>query len=67
MYKYQVNYTKHFLDGILANRTYHDYLRFADWATADNFKKLCEGGHVFKPFNGNGNYIADDIILTALD
>lgn len=67
MYKYQVNYSKRFKDCLLVNQLYHDFLRFTDWDSADEFKQLCESGHVFKQFNGNGSYIVEDVILTAID
>jgi len=67
MYKYQVNYSKRFKDGLLKNKLYHDYLRFADWQSANEFKELCESGHLFKACAGNGSYVAEDIILTAID
>lgn len=67
MYKYQVNFSKRFQDGILKDIVYHDFLRFADWKRANEFKELCESGHVFKSFNGNNSYITEDVILTSID
>ena len=67
MYKYQVNYSKRFIDGVLQGRLYHDYLRFADWHSADEFLKLCESGHVFAPCAGVSAYKAEDVILTAIE
>jgi len=67
MYKYQVNYSKRFLDGLLKGMLYHDHLRFADWHSANQFKELCESGHVFEQCHGNGSYKTEDIILSALD
>lgn len=66
-YRYQVNYSKRFTSGILEGRLYHDYLRFADWASADQFVKLIESGHEFAECSGNGSYTADDAILTAIE
>ena len=66
-YKYQVNYSKRFTSGILTGKLYHDHLRFADWQSADDFRKLIESGYEFKACAGNGSYTADDAILTAIE
>jgi hypothetical protein len=67
MYKYQVNYSKRFTDGVLKGRLYHDHLRFADWQSADKFRALCESGAVFEPCAGNAAYIAEDVALFAIE
>jgi len=67
MYKYQVNFSKRFVDGILKGRLYHDYLRFVDWQSADKFREKCESGHVFEPCAGNSAYKAEDVTLTAIE
>jgi hypothetical protein len=66
-YKYQVNYSKRFTSGLLVGFLYHDHLRFADWKSADQFKELCESGHEFQPFAGNGAYTVEDVSLFAID
>ena len=67
MYKYQVNYSKRFIDGVLQFRLYHDHLRFADWHSADAFRIKCESGHVFAPCAGNSSYMAEDVALLAIE
>lgn len=67
MYKYQVNFSKRFIDGPLKGRLYHDFLRFTDWQTADAFRIKCESGVAFEPCAGNAAYTADDVSLTAIE
>ena len=50
MYKYQVSFEKVFTSGPLIGRTYHDYLRFTDWKSADAYAK--RAGEVFKAYGG---------------
>lgn len=66
-YKYQCNYSKRFTSGLLEGKLYHDYLRFATWQDADNFRKLCESGHEFAPCAGNSGYVVEDVSLFAID
>jgi len=65
-YKFQVNYSKRFTSGILVGKLYHDHLQFADWQSADDFRKLCESGHEFQPCAGNGAYKVEDAALFAI-
>jgi hypothetical protein len=65
MYSYQVNFEKVFVDGILAGRRYHDWLRFADWQSADRFCK--REGEQFKAISGTGNYRMECPILSAIE
>ena len=67
MYKYQVNYSKRFTDGVLKGRLYHDHLLFADWQSADAFCIKCNSGHEFEPCSGNAAYIAEDVVLFAIE
>jgi hypothetical protein len=67
MYKYQVNYSKRFTDGLLKNRLYHDHVRFTDWQSADKFRALCESGHEFEPCAGNSSYLVEDVSLFAIE
>ena len=67
MYKYQVNFSKRFTEGPLKGRLYHSYLRFADWKTADAYRIKCESGAVFEPCAGNDAYVAEDVILMAIE
>ena len=64
-YKYQVSYGKRFTSGLLEGCLYDDFLKFTDWNTADDFRKLCESGHEFVPFAGS-NYKAEYSILEAI-
>ena len=53
MYRYQVNFEKVFTAGALKGRRYScNYLRFADWQSADAFAKSCDGVTVVKPCDG---------------
>jgi hypothetical protein len=67
MYKYQVNYSKRFIDGPLKGRLYHDYLRFTDLKTANDFRKKCASGAVFEPCAGNAAYTAEDVVLMIIE
>ena len=67
MYKYQVNFSKRFVNGPFKGSLYHSYLRFADWKTADAFRIKCESGAVFEPCAGNAAYIAEDVALFAIE
>lgn len=64
-YRYQVNFSKRFVTGILKGHLYHDYLRFADWKSADAFKARCDAGDVFG--TDAGTYRAEDITLSAIE
>ena len=67
IYKYQANFSKRFTSGPFAGKLYHDYLRFTDWASADEFRVKCESGHEFAPCAGNGAYKVEDVLLTAIE
>jgi hypothetical protein len=67
MYKYQVNFSKRFTSGMFVGKLYHDYLRFADWHSADEFKNKCESGHEFTPCAGDSAYKVEDVILIAIE
>lgn len=67
MYKYQVNFSKRFIDGPFIGKLYHSYLRFADWQTADKFREKCESGAVFEPCAGVSAYKAEDVTLSAIE
>ena len=64
MYKYQVNFSKRFLDGILVGLLYHDHLRFATWKDANEFAK--KEGKEITSFNGQ-NYKIEDCSLFAIE
>lgn len=65
MYKYQVNYEKVFVSGILKGRRYHDYLRFVDWKSADAFAK--REGEIFHACAGSSDYRMEYPILSAIE
>ena len=65
MYKFQVNYEKVFVTGMLAGKRYHDWLRFVDWKSADAFAK--REGEVFKSCCGTGDYRMEAPILSAIE
>jgi hypothetical protein len=68
MDKYIVNYSIRILDGILKGRLYHEYLTFSDWHMADNFKNLCERGHIFIERDiRRGSYTVEDVTVSAID
>lgn len=67
MYKYQVNYSKRFVSGILQGKLYHDHLRFCDWQSADTFRQRCESGELFEPCAGNSAYSTEDVSLFAIE
>jgi hypothetical protein len=67
MYKYQVNYSKRFTSGILVGKLAHDYTRFTDWKSADEFKNKCESGYEFQPCAGNSSYKVEDVSLFAIE
>jgi hypothetical protein len=67
MYKYQVNYSKRFTSGMFTGKLMHDYIRFADWHSADEFKTKCESGHEFTPCAGDGSYKVEDVSLFAIE
>ncbi len=67
MYTHQVNFSKRFVDGILKGRLYHDYLRFCDKKTAQDFKKKCESDFVFAPSAGNASYTVEDVTISELE
>lgn len=67
MYRYQVNFEKVFVNGILSGRRYtNDYLRFVSWSDADRFAKQCDGKTVVKSASGD-DYIRECPILSALE
>ena len=63
-YKYQVNFEKVFVAGILKGRRYHDFLRFTHWQSADAFAK--RDGDTFKAIGGD-DYRMECPILTAIE
>lgn len=67
IYTYQVNFSKRFTSGPFVNKLYHDYLRFADWASADKYRDLCQSGHEFKPCAGAGAYKCEDVAMFAIE
>ena len=66
MYRYQVNFTKVFVSGLFKGKTYHDYLRFVDWKSADDFAKSCDGKTIVCSLTGS-DYFKEDGILSALE
>lgn len=69
MYRYQVNFEKVFTGGALKGRRYPcNYIRFADWASADAFTKTCDGKTEVKPCDGTDwTYIKECPILVAIE
>ena len=67
MYKYQVNYSKRFTSGMFIGKLHHDYLRFTDWNSADEFRIKCESGHEFTPCSGDSSYKVEDVSLFAIE
>jgi len=67
MYKYQVNYSKRFTTGLFTGKLIHDYLRFADWKSADEFKNKCESGHIFASCANDSSYKVEDVSLFAIE
>ena len=66
---YQVNYSMRFLDGQFVNQLRHAFAGFNNWHDANEFKELCESGHVFERDNGryeNDHYKCEDVTLTAV-
>lgn len=68
-YKYQVNFEKVFLSGILKGRRYTNaYLRFPDIASASAFASECDGKTVAKASDGtNASYVREYPIITELE
>lgn len=64
-YKYQVNFEKVFVSGILKGRRYHDYLRFCSHADAKHF--AMRDGLIITPCCGTGDYRQEYSIITKLE
>jgi hypothetical protein len=65
MYKYQVNYSKRFTNGLFIGKLIHDYLRFPTWQSANDFKNRCESGEEFTA--NNSSYVVEDVSLFAIE
>ena len=65
-YKYEVTFTKRFVDGPMVNRTYPERVRFATWQAADEYRQWCESGKVVKPCAGGSSYKCEDAALSAI-
>ena len=68
-YRYQVNFEKVFTAGTLKGRRYPcEYLRFADWHSADAFVKQCDGKTEVNPCDGTDwRYVRECPILSAIE
>jgi len=64
-YTHQVNFSKRFVDGILAGKLYHDHLRFTCRADAEKF--AAREGETIKAWTGDGAYILEDPIIVELE
>jgi hypothetical protein len=63
-YTHQVNYSKRFLNGMLAGRLYHDHLRFGSKASAEEFAAM--EGQTLTTCDGTGwKYTLED--MTVID
>jgi hypothetical protein len=65
MYKYQVNYSKRFTNGLFVGKLVHDYLRFQSWQNADDFRNRCESGEEFT--HDDSSYVVEDVSLFAIE
>jgi hypothetical protein len=67
-YRYQVNFEKVFVSGILKGRRYtNDYLRFCDWQSANKFVESCNGTDIVNQCAGSGAYVKEYPILSAIE
>ena len=67
MYRYQVNFEKVFVAGVLVGLRYtNDYLRFATWHDAEAFRLKCDGKTVVNAIGG-ADYIRECAILSAIE
>ena len=66
-YKYQVQFSKRFVTGLMAGMTIHgEMVRFATWDAADEFARKCDGKTIRKPCIGSGTFISESPILEAI-
>lgn len=63
-YKYQVNFSKRFVSGILKGKVYHDHLKFCSRADAIFFAK--RDGLVVSACQGTGDYVQEDSSIINL-
>lgn len=63
-YKFQVNFEKVFVDGLLKGRRYHAHLRFVTREEAKAFAK--RDGTVVAPCAGSSSYRQEDSIIVDL-
>ena len=65
MYKYQVNFDKVFVDGILSGKRYHDHLRFVSKSDAIFFAK--RDGMIITECTRTGSYRQEDSQVIAIE
>jgi len=67
MYKYQVNFSKRFQNGILAGKLYHDHLEFSSKTVAAAYITRAESGEIFNACNESGDYKIEDCSLFQIE
>ncbi len=64
-YKYQVNFDKVFIDGMLKGKRYHDHLRFTCHKDAKHF--AMRDGLIISPCCGTGDYRQEESTIIRLE
>lgn len=68
MYKFQVNFEKVFVSGLLKGHRYTgEYIRFTDRQSAERFAEWSDGKTAYRAVGGVGEYVRENPIISELE